>query len=42
MKESELTKVEIALEWLGGASIMFMLFVAAILIWATGCTPFEW
>lgn len=39
-QESELTKVEIALEYLGGAAIMLMLVIAAVLILATGCTPY--
>ena len=39
-QEQELTKAEIVLEWLGVAAIMLMLFIAAMLIIATGCTPY--
>lgn len=39
-QEQELTKAEIFLEWLGGASIVLMLFIAAILMFLTSCTPY--
>ena len=39
-QEQELTKAEIVLEWLGVAAIMLMLFIAAMLIIASGCSPY--
>ena len=38
-QEQELTRFEVILEWLGGFSIILMLFAAVILILASGCTP---
>ena len=37
-QEQELTTAEKVLEWLGGAAIMLMLFLACMLMLA-GCTP---